>query len=171
MASLRPVVKIEQTMKAADYLNIFVDKLYFYMESVFPIGNGVFQQGNTPCLKLFQEHKAEFHLMSWLLNSLDVNLIEHIWMSWTSSSELKKHHIRISWICMTAAQTSGTICLQPPTNDLWHSCQHMLQLFCIKVYQCVIKQVIMLALQFILVYMLIFSCAVYVIYIITCYLS
>ncbi|GBM21711.1 hypothetical protein AVEN_118252-1 [Araneus ventricosus] len=69
-AALGPVVVAEQTMKAANYLNIIADQLHPYMAFVFPTRNGIFQQDNAPChkarivLKWFEEHTDEFHLMS-----------------------------------------------------------------------------------------------------------
>ncbi|GBM09694.1 Transposable element Tc1 transposase [Araneus ventricosus] len=70
-AALGPVVVVEQTMKAANYLNVIADQLHSYMAFVFPTGNGIFQQDNAPChkarivLEWFEEHTDEFHLMSW----------------------------------------------------------------------------------------------------------
>ncbi|GBM89130.1 hypothetical protein AVEN_153753-1 [Araneus ventricosus] len=84
-AALGPVVVVEQTMKAANYLNIIADQLHPYMAFVFPTGNGIFQQDNAPChkarivLEWFEEHTDEFHLMSWPPNSPDFNPMEHIW--------------------------------------------------------------------------------------------
>ncbi|GFW24425.1 transposase domain containing protein [Trichonephila clavipes] len=72
-------------MNATGYLNIIVDQLHPYVTSVFPAGNGMFQQDNALCHKAkivldwFQEHDAEFQLMSWPPNSLDLNQIENIW--------------------------------------------------------------------------------------------
>ncbi|GBL74166.1 Transposable element Tc1 transposase [Araneus ventricosus] len=84
-ASLGPVVVVEQTMKAANYLNIIADQLHPYMSFVFPTGNGIFQQDNAPChkalivLEWFEEHTDEFHLMFWPPNSSDLKPMEHIW--------------------------------------------------------------------------------------------
>ncbi|GBM37857.1 hypothetical protein AVEN_193376-1 [Araneus ventricosus] len=46
--ALGPVVVVEQTMKAANYLNIIADQLHPYMVFVFPTGNGIFHQETTP---------------------------------------------------------------------------------------------------------------------------
>ncbi|GBN60747.1 hypothetical protein AVEN_37927-1 [Araneus ventricosus] len=100
-AALGPVVVVEQTLKAANYLNIIADQLHPYMAFVFPTGNGIFQQDNGPCqksrivLEWFEVHTDEFHLMPWPSNSPDRNR--------SGSSELKHHHVRISRLCVTAA--------------------------------------------------------------------
>ncbi|GBN47885.1 hypothetical protein AVEN_39367-1 [Araneus ventricosus] len=84
-AALGPVVVVEQTMKAANYLNIIADQLHPYMAVVFPTGNEIFQQDNASChkarivLEWFEEHTDEFHLMSWPPNSPDLNPMENIW--------------------------------------------------------------------------------------------
>ncbi|GBM81448.1 Transposable element Tc1 transposase [Araneus ventricosus] len=108
-ATLGPVV--EETRKAAIYMNIIADQLHPYMVFVFPTGNGIFQQDNAQChkarivLEWFEEYTDEFHLMSWPPNSTRRSLIR--WstfgMSWRGSSELKHHHVRIYRLCLTAA--------------------------------------------------------------------
>ncbi|GBN52868.1 hypothetical protein AVEN_183488-1 [Araneus ventricosus] len=55
------------------------------MAFVFPTGNGIFQQDNSPChkarivLEWFEEHTDEFYLMYWPPNSSDLNPMEYIW--------------------------------------------------------------------------------------------
>ena len=84
-ASLGPVDVVNQILIATEYLNITADQLYPYMASVFPSGNGMFQPYNASCHKAwivvewFQEHNADFQLISRLSNSPDLNTIEHIW--------------------------------------------------------------------------------------------
>ena len=77
---------VEQALNAKEYLNDFADHLhpYPYMTSVFPTGNGMFQD-SVPChkarivLEWFQEQDADFQSMSKPFNSPDLNSIEHIW--------------------------------------------------------------------------------------------
>ncbi|GBM10228.1 Transposable element Tc1 transposase [Araneus ventricosus] len=84
-AALGPVVVVEQTMKASNYLNIIADQLLPYMAFVFPTGNGISQQDNAQChkarivLEWFEEHTYEFHLMSWPPYSPDLNPMEQVW--------------------------------------------------------------------------------------------
>ncbi|GFW71536.1 transposase domain containing protein [Trichonephila clavipes] len=72
-------------MNTTGYLSIIADQLHSYMASVSPAGNGMLQQDNVPChkakivLEWFQEHDAEFQLMSWPPKSPYLNQIEHIW--------------------------------------------------------------------------------------------
>ncbi|GBM02420.1 Transposable element Tc1 transposase [Araneus ventricosus] len=76
-AALGPIVVVEQTMKAANYLNIIADQLHPYMAFVFPTGNGIFQQDSVRIvLEWFEEHTYEFHLMSRPPNSPDLNPME-----------------------------------------------------------------------------------------------
>ncbi|GFW12650.1 uncharacterized protein TNCV_819021 [Trichonephila clavipes] len=55
--------------KRLDYLSISVDQLKPYMASVFPTGNGIFQQDSVPwqksknVLEVLDEHKDEFRLI------------------------------------------------------------------------------------------------------------
>ncbi|GBN95152.1 hypothetical protein AVEN_51131-1 [Araneus ventricosus] len=105
-AALGPVVVVQQNMKAEIYLNIIADQLHTYMVFVFPTGNRISQQDNTPChkawivLESFEEHTDEFngHLIHWILIHWST-----FGMSWSDSSELKHHHVRISRLCVTAA--------------------------------------------------------------------
>lgn len=76
---------VEQSTKAADYLNITADKLHIYIVSVFPYGYEISKQDNAPCnwarivLECFHEYYTKFQLMFSPPNSMDLNLIEHIW--------------------------------------------------------------------------------------------
>ncbi|GBM22014.1 Transposable element Tc1 transposase [Araneus ventricosus] len=114
-AALGPVVVVEQTMKAANYLSIIADQLHPYMAVVFPTGNGIFQQDNAPChkarivLKWFEEHTDEFHLMSWSPNSPDLNPMEHIW-------DVMERHLRAQTPPSQNISTLFYSCL-----DIWYN--------------------------------------------------
>ncbi|GFU71880.1 transposase domain containing protein [Trichonephila clavipes] len=81
------MVVVEPTMNATGYLNIIAYQLHPYMASDSPVGNEMFQQDNASChkakivLEWFQEHDAEFQLMSWTPNSPDLNEINTLGMS------------------------------------------------------------------------------------------
>ena len=83
-ASLGPGLVVEQTLYATEYLKIIVGQLHLYSLSVFPTGNGMFQEDNVSChkarivLEWFQEHDAEFQLMSWLPKLPNLKPIEDI---------------------------------------------------------------------------------------------
>lgn len=81
MASLVPVVMVEQTMKAAEYLNIIADEFRPCMFSVFEL-----ELDSSSITKLHIAKNGlcwsgsfdEFHLESWPANSEDSNPIQHI---------------------------------------------------------------------------------------------
>ncbi|GBL89575.1 Transposable element Tc1 transposase [Araneus ventricosus] len=50
--ALGPIVVVEQTMKAANYLNIIAEQLHPYMAFVSPTGNGIFQQDSSHVTRL-----------------------------------------------------------------------------------------------------------------------
>ncbi|GFU34645.1 transposable element Tc1 transposase [Trichonephila clavipes] len=78
--------KAPSQVKIVDYLSITADQLHLYMAFVFSNGNEIFQDNIVSCQKAraalegFEEHKDEFHLISWPPNSADLNLIELIWV-------------------------------------------------------------------------------------------
>ena len=132
-ASLGPVVAVEQTLNAPEYLNVIADQFHPHTASVFSTGNGMFQWDNAPCQKTwivldwFQEYDTELQLVVWSSNSPDLNPMEHIWMSWNGSSEFKYHQVAKFRIWMTVALTSCTICLWPSTKDIYCPWQGRLQ--------------------------------------------
>ncbi|GBN92610.1 Transposable element Tc1 transposase [Araneus ventricosus] len=110
-AALGPVVLVEQTMKAANYLNIIADQLHPYMAFSSQLEMESSSR-TTPnechkariVLEWFEEHTDEFHLMSWPPNSPDLNPMEHI------SDVMERLHraqtppcLRICRLCVTSA--------------------------------------------------------------------
>ncbi|GFV50020.1 transposable element Tc1 transposase [Trichonephila clavipes] len=103
MLILGSLVYVKRTVKVADYLSIIAVQLHPYITSVFPIGNGIFQQDSIPCQKAIivieglEERKDEFQLISWPPNSADFNLIGPIWdFIDKHSSEIKHLQVGIS---------------------------------------------------------------------------
>lgn len=77
---LGPVVVVDQTMKAVDYVKISCTFKWCLSSQREQL-----QQVNVPCHKAWivlewsHEHNVKFQLMPWLSNSLDLNPIQHIW--------------------------------------------------------------------------------------------
>ncbi|GFU35881.1 transposable element Tcb1 transposase [Trichonephila clavipes] len=96
-----------------------------------------FQLDNAPCqkskivLEWFQEHDAEFQLMSWSPNSSDINPIEYIWDVMGRQLRVQRPPIRnISDLwdrCLNIWYNLSPAIYQ---GDLWHPCQGGLKLCC-----------------------------------------
>ncbi|GFW47342.1 transposable element Tc1 transposase [Trichonephila clavipes] len=89
------------------YLNLIANLLYPFMASVFPTGNGIFQENSVLYekgrneLEVFKEHTNKFHLIFWPPNSAYLNLIEMKLSDQTSSSRnlttLRDHYLDNSY--------------------------------------------------------------------------
>ncbi|KAJ8254683.1 hypothetical protein GJAV_G00196010 [Gymnothorax javanicus] len=83
--SLGPIVHLEASLTPDAYLNIVADQVHPFMATVFPDGDGFFQQDGGPCCtaqsvqEWFEEHDAEFKLLPWPPNSPDLNPLVNLW--------------------------------------------------------------------------------------------
>lgn len=83
--TLGPVVSLDATLTCSSYLNILADHVHPFMEAVFPDGDGLFQQGNTPCHTAkavqgwFEEHDSQFKVLPWPRDFTHLNPIEQLW--------------------------------------------------------------------------------------------
>ncbi len=72
------------------------------MAMVLPDGSGLFQQDNAPChtaetvQEWFDEHE-EFKVLTWPLNSPDLNPIEHLWDVLGKHARSMRPHLEIHW--------------------------------------------------------------------------
>ena len=76
------LVRIDHCMKAVDYIEVLKENLITFLE-VFPEEQKVFQQDNAPIhttkrtMNFLQESREE--VLERPPQSLDLNLIEHVW--------------------------------------------------------------------------------------------
>lgn len=79
------IIRIEGTLMRAIYLNVIENEIHSFVAIVFFDNSGIFQQDNMLChtvrvvRKWFEENEENFTILSWPLNSLDLNPIEHLW--------------------------------------------------------------------------------------------
>ncbi|GFU30610.1 transposable element Tcb2 transposase [Trichonephila clavipes] len=104
--SLESFVAVKQTMKFVDRLNIFADRPYPHITSVYSTGSGIVQLDKVPCrkaqtiLECFKEHNDEFQLISGPPKLPDLNPREHVW---DFVGNFKHFNIGISRLFVTVA--------------------------------------------------------------------
>lgn len=97
--TLGPGVHVDVTLTSTTYLSFVADHVHPFTEAVFPDGCGLF---HVPCHKanivqqwfenrieffkdiffsfrIEEEHKIQFEVLTWPLNSRDLDPIAHLW--------------------------------------------------------------------------------------------
>ncbi|XP_036448109.1 hemicentin-2-like [Colossoma macropomum] len=84
--TLGPGIYVDVGLTRTTFLNIVKDQVHPpFMVKVFPYDSGLFQQDNVHyhtahiIQEWFVKHDEEFKVLSWLLNSPDLNPIEDLW--------------------------------------------------------------------------------------------
>ncbi|KAF7641348.1 hypothetical protein LDENG_00283840, partial [Lucifuga dentata] len=95
LGNLESCIHVDVTLTRTTYLNIAADQVHHFMVTVFPNGNGLFQQDNAPwhTAKIVQEwfedqeHDKEFKVLTWPPNSPDLSPIQHLGMCWKNKPD------------------------------------------------------------------------------------
>lgn len=82
---LGPLVPLQNSLNATDYLGLVGDHVLPFMTSVYPSADGYFQQGSAPRYNTevvsswFLEHKDEFSVLQLPPQSPHLDPMEHLW--------------------------------------------------------------------------------------------
>ncbi len=115
--TLGPIIPIAQFLTALRYLNFVADQVHPFMTTVFPPGDGRYQQDNAPChtarivKEWFKEHDGKFLLMPWTPNSTSPTFVVRL-------GKVGSHYIITTPRCMESEGPAVDIIIPDTPGDL-----------------------------------------------------